>query len=156
MQNALGGCVCRGQSFRRISRRDHRASFVIQTLPVFLSFGNTIFRSLAPAGDCSDFISTVFFYIRPEAGAHITFLYFRSGLYACRRILSDRPWWDYCFYKRRKQKDVVVQQSKTDRLPFESQYVLIQYIIYSYNSIYIYIYMCSTGEYVVVMRLIDP
>jgi hypothetical protein len=44
-----------------------------------------------------------------------------SGM-ICTRVVVFR-WiglWNY-FYKRRKQKDVVVQQSKADRLPFASQ-----------------------------------
>lgn len=76
-----------------------------------------------------------FFFIH-TAGSRYVLRFCISGL-ICTRVVVFR-WiglWNY-FYKRWKQKDVVVQQSKADRLPFASQ----RTHIYSHIFIY-YVYI---------------
>lgn len=88
-----GECVCVGVCLPWVKFSSDIPPWspsVVQTLLVFLRFGNTIFRTFVPAGDC-DFISTVLFYTYSRKSVRITFLYFRTDLYACRCISLDWP-----------------------------------------------------------------
>lgn len=113
-----GVCVCvyRGESFRRISRRDHRASF--KRCSCFCASEIRFSERLCLQETAISY--PLFFFIH-TAGSRYVLRFCISGL-ICTRVVVFR-WiglWNY-FYKRRKQKDVVVQQSKADRLPFASQ-----------------------------------
>jgi len=86
------------------------------------------------------------FFMYNRKSAHITFLYFRSDLYACRRISLIGA--VELFLRAMKTKEL--QQSKTDRLA-ALRVATCSYKIYSYNNA-----MYSTIVFCVVKRLIDP
>jgi len=146
--------LCRGQSFRRISRRDHRsscASFKPNVARVF-ALRKYDFQIVSACRRLRFHIHC--FLTRPEVGTYYVFVFPVWFVRACLRCSLNRPRWN-CVYNISDENNGS-RSTTIENRSAALRGVLTRLELCLYNDIYIYILCGSRVNEYVAKRLIDP